>query len=156
MKHIITIKQGSCFPKVFLYFGYVSIIMGIIFLYENVIVGVGIIAIACFVVFMPCGMQFNINDKLYKNYFSILGMKMGKWKSYKSYRCITVLTKYMTETTYGGATPISITTRKPYYDLYLLSDTPKEKLLLKRFKNAEDANETLHNLSGKLDIEICI
>lgn len=154
MKNIITINHGFYLPKSFLYFGYILMLIGIVSLYENMYKGIGLIALGGFMAFTPCGIQLRVKDKLFRNYVSILGIKTGNWKSLKPFVFIALVGSRIAETTLGASTPVSVTTTEKVFNICLLSETHKEKLILKQCKDAEKAKFALKELSQKLGLEI--
>jgi hypothetical protein len=118
------------------------------------VAGVVIVIVGCLLSFTPWGTQLDPEKKLYRTYTSLLGLKTGKWSSLKSYPFIAILSGRTSETIHGGRTPASVTISEKYYDIYLLSASHRDRLLVKRFKDSEQSKKEIRTFAKQLGVEI--
>jgi hypothetical protein len=148
----IRIKSGRYFPKPFIYLAYAMIIFGVFLSFENIL-GIAIIVIALFLAFAPQIIEIKADEKLYRNSLSIFGLSLGNWQSYKDFPYISLIKNDIIETTYGGRTNRSVSTKNRYYFLCLLTRNHRLKIVLNSYKDKSQAIKELEKYSEILELE---
>lgn len=156
MKNILTHSFGKSFPSSFVFTGYIFILVGIIIVYNNLIVGLITVLIGTFIGFTKSGIQIDPERKLYRKYDSFFGLMRGKWESMQAYKSIALL-KYKEESaTLSRSNRRAVTSSDILFDICLLNENHRKKLPIKRLKSKEEATEDLKKLSTLLGFSISV
>lgn len=153
MKYIINNKIENLFPPPAVFAGYVFLIIGTLYLIVNIFVGIGLLLSGGFISFTFSGVQIYIEDKKYKVYTSLYGIKIGKSKSLNEYLFLAVLSSNQSYGLYSMSN-ISMSDTKIYYDICLLNSTQRQRLVIKRHKNFEKANLDAKEIADKLEVQL--
>jgi len=153
MKDIIKNNHGTVFPPAMVFAGYILLAFGIIVVITHWILGVILLFVSVFISFSFYGIDVDTDTKKYKEYSIYFGIKCGKWFSLDKFLFLTVLCNNEVYEIHSRA---NITTSESvrFYDVYLLDKQHREKLLLKKFKNADSAEDYAKKISGILDLEL--
>ena len=100
------------------------------------------------------GILINVHEKTYKNYTSILGYKQGSWKTIKPYPYITILRQQVSTYAHSRSNRTTQTSSHLYYDIYLIDETKRNRVHIKRMKDETEARNSLKELSDLLDVKI--
>lgn len=154
MKNILTHSFGKSFPPSLTFSGYVFMTIGIITLFSQIIIGSILLIIGAFVGFTKSGIQINLEDHSYRDYNSFGGLKQGKWKSLSPYKYITLLVAKEVSATLSASNRRAITGSNTYYDICLLNDNHRKKLVIKRIKDKQLAASEVRELSALLHLPL--
>ena len=134
--------------------GYIAIVFGLLSSFESVITAVIIILVGVFLGFSKAILEIEPKSKRLRNYPFLMGLKLGSWSSYKEYNYVSILRRNVSETTFGGRTNKSVTTKDIFFDICLLNDNHRKKLTVKRFKSKEEALNEIERLSTDLGLDV--
>lgn len=133
--------------------GYGILTVGVLITLGNPIIGLLVVLVGGFISFTSTGIQIDVENKKYKHYSSYYGIKQGQWKTLDSYPCLAILQSRQSSTTHSIGNISSITNSENYYDIYLLDKTHRQKLLIKRLKNKEQASKDAKEFAENLGVE---
>lgn len=153
MNTIIEIKQGRYFPKPAVLGGYIFLFFGIFSVFDNWPLGLSLLLLGIYLSLTFCGVEIDLNKKLFREYVQYFGIKSGKWIELDKYSDLSIL-KSKEKSTIYSRTNIATSDSTIYYDLFLLSKSHRTKILLKRYSNKEEALEEGNNYAIKLDKEL--
>jgi len=150
---IIDNHLGRVFPAPALIGGYLFLIFGFLGLISGYLIGLVIALIGAFVCFSFSGIQVDLNTRRIKLYTSYFGFKKGETKDLTLYPFICIFKSNKSYSVYSR-TNRSTSYSEITYDIYLLTKTHKEKVLLKIEKGQESAIESAKKLAALLDLEV--
>ncbi|MFC2125093.1 hypothetical protein ACFLU5_09800 [Bacteroidota bacterium] len=115
-------------------------------------IGLGISLISIFMITAERGIIIDFEIKKYKNYWGLLGLKFGSWKSLPEVEDV-VFTKYKEGTSYHRQGSASILRGKERHCAYLMYHDSRRKILASvadQFRAEEDARY----LADQLEVPI--
>jgi len=151
---IINNKFGKAFPPAMAFSGYVILAAGIVLMWENFWYGLLIAVVGGLICFTKSGVLIDCSNKRYKDYSSFYGIKQGKWESVTPYPFIAILHRNISTTAFSQGNRPGTTGSNIYYDIFLLNNTHRKKVLIKRLKDKEGAITEAKELAVKLDLEM--
>lgn len=151
---IVEFKTGRYFSRPLLFLGIVGVIVGIIGLFTNPIVGVFFLLFGAFFNFSVGGRQINCVSRQYRDYLSIFGSKVGSWEPLGDYPYIAAMRNMESQQTFMVPTTQSTSETNLYFEITLLSESHRQKFLLKRFDNKEKAKAELELFGSMLNLEV--
>lgn len=127
----------------------------------GIIIGVIMVLIGLVGLTFTYGAQVDVNNNRYRDYISILLVKMGKWKSLNLYPYITVLKTNKGRSAFAGL-PMSAmaaaTGSADYSDgefaVYLLNKSHYQKIEIELHDDIKKAKERLSFFASKMNKEI--
>lgn len=153
MKTHFSVTFCPTFPSHLIVVGYLLMLIGLLILLTNLIVGLALAGIGSFLSFARNGIEFNPTERLYKSYTSYSGLKMGQWKSYKSYPHLAILRRTIARSRTSRMGVSREVGRDIYYDIFLLDKSHRAKLLVSRQNNPEEAKRKARLLTEHLKVE---
>lgn len=113
------------------------------------IFGLLLLAIAfCFT-----GIEFDVEKKLYREYYRMLLFKFGKWQSYEAYKYISIQGVMLSSNTDLPQMPFATGgNKKQTAKLMLLNEQHNKKLLVIYSKDSAKINHIIKELSEKLQL----
>lgn len=154
MNKILTHDYGKSFPPAMSFAGYIFAVAGIIASVNNVFLGALFIIAGIFIAFSRSGIQIDLSNKTYRSYNHLFGIKQGKWKNLEHFAYITLLRNKEGTSALSRSNRRAVTSSNLYYEITLLNSTHREKRSIKRFKNKEEALESLKELSELLNLPV--
>ena len=153
MEENINNNHGTIFPPAMVFAGYIILVFSVFTLMSHWVFGLLLMLFSIFICFSFSGIDINIIEKKYRVYEKFLGIKSGKWLALDKFLYLTVLHN---REVYEMHSMPNVTTSesKHFFDVYMLDKTHREKLLIKRFKDANNALSYAKNLSTMLNIEL--
>lgn len=145
-------KIDKFFPLGVVYIGYVLLLFSLPVLISDFLIGVTLILFGSLLSFTFNGLQIDKVKKEYKEYTNYLGVYFGKWKSLDSYSCL-VITRTLGYKTYSRGQAEANTSDK-YFEIYLMSENHRLRILINRFKNKEIAIKKANDLEGRLNFNL--
>lgn len=96
-------------------------------------------------------LEIKPEEQLYRSCTSLFGLRRGKWQSFETYPYLAIIKKRisMVANSRMANQPIK-TAEDDYYDLILLNENHRKKILLRRFKNSNEAQGEAEYLSKQL------
>lgn len=101
--------------------------------------------------FKSSGTEIDLEKRLYRPFTSSFGFKRGDWVSYATYPDIAVLHGKEGFTAYSRGM-VELSVADTVYDIYLLSEDHRKRLILTRCKSAELAEKDCQELAKKLGL----
>ena len=161
MKKIIDSKIENYFPSAMSFVGYFLIFLGLLFLYFQsygfrislFLVGLTFLFIGINISFAKSGIQIDPDEKKYREYYGLFGLRYGKWKALDKFKYLTILHNRETVSTYSRSNR-SIDISDLWFDICLLNENHRQKLIVMRFKSKDKAIEKIKNLSALLGFDV--
>jgi len=155
---ILNNDLGIYYPKGAKWFGYFLGVKGLAWTISGLAGNTGIIIgpicllIGTYLAFSRYGVQFDPLLRTYREYRSYLGLKWGSWKSYELYPDMAVLRKNMTTRTESRHNIVALTEKKTVYDICLLSQNHRKKLIVKQLSSSKLAQTHAKELAQELGL----
>jgi hypothetical protein len=150
---IIKNYLGLAFPSSALIGGYLFLFFGIIGLLNGRMVGILIAMLGAFVCFTYQGIEINIGNKTIRKYTAYFGFKRGQAKDLTAYPFVCIFKSNKTHKMYSR-TNRTLSYSEITYDIYLLSQTHKEKILIKIEKGEENAISAAKRIADDIGIKL--
>lgn len=155
MKTQYTYKFGNYFPVKIIVFALLFMLYGF-YLINSDFIGVG-----CFLIigsFLIATTKYGVeiikenSSKKYRTYYTYFGVKTGKWTSIENYPYIAILNKKMSYNMSSlGAKSLKFT--EEFYEIYLLNQTHRHKLLIKSSSDLEEISNGIKKIAQDLNVE---
>lgn len=134
--------------------GYIVVLFGIVGVGENIYSGVGFLILGLWFAFTNGVIELDSETKRFRQYPFLFGVKLGRWRSVVEYKDIAVLGSTINETTYGGMTSRSVTTKNKGFEICLLTQSHRKKIVIARFKNKEKAVKMRNEIGECLHLRV--
>ncbi len=144
---------GFVFPVPVLIGGYILLILGIGYLISGNPVGILIALAGAFVSFTFTGVQIDIKNQTFRQYISYFGLKTGKFKDLQRYPFICIFKSNKVQQTYSRSNRAA-SSNETSYDIYLLNQTHKEKIMIDSKSEHEHAVQTARELANAIGIQV--
>lgn len=154
MAKTLTFINGKFFPRSARGAGMFFIGISFIVLFLNFIVSLILCSLGVIIVSTDYGIVLDIEHKKFCDFTRVLGVRMGKWKSFEQYVNISILKINQSEESYllGGAAPL--VNKEYFFDIYFLNKSQRKRHLICRFKSQSEAMERGKDLSTVLNMKI--
>jgi hypothetical protein len=96
------------------------------------------------------GTEIDIENKKFREYGSAFGIKSGKWNSMKALPFLSLMTSRSGHSVYSR-TNHSTTDVDDYYDVCLLNQNHRTKIVIQKFTAKKEATEFINDFSSKLN-----
>ncbi len=100
------------------------------------------------------GIEFNLQNKEYREYYTLLFVKFGKWKSYTDYNSLSyhgvTLRKTISTRSRASVDLNAVTQTK----VFLINEGQNKKLFIKYTVTPQETEALIEKLSAKLDLPI--
>lgn len=146
-------KIATVYPKNAILFSYFVMFLGLLLLTKGLfIVGLLVLLIASYFSFSFYGVAINKEKTLIKEYISPLGLgfKIGKEKNLQQFPYLTLISRNLSSKTYGMSS-FSYTDRERVYDICLLNNNHRQKIVIKRLYSREKMHDEINYLVNLLD-----
>jgi len=150
---IINNYLGLAFPTPALIGGYLFLTLGLIGLLSGHIAGLLVALVGGFVCFTYSGIEINIKNKTIRQYTSYFGFKKGETRDLTTYPFICIFKSNKTHTMYSRSNR-AVSYSETTYDLYLLNQTHKEKVLIKVEKGEDNAIKKAKEIADSIGIKL--
>ena len=152
----ISAKTEYLFSPPGIYAGYGFMILGVVSSVLTVsAVGVFGILLGVFLSLTHYGVKLDTANKRLKQYFSVFGIRTGKWEDVYLYPYLCIMKSNTSYTAYGQ-TSIGSTYSDTSFDVYILDKTHRNKIKLQTFSDQEKALANAKALAQKVGIEYTI
>jgi hypothetical protein len=141
------------FPTSALIGGYLFLTFGIIGLVSGRIVGLLIALLGAFICFTYSGIEINIGNKTIRKYTSYFGFKKGEMKDLTAYPFVCIFKSHKTHKVYSR-TNRALSYNEVTYDIYLLSQTHKERILIKIEKGEGNAIKSAKKIADDIGVKV--
>ncbi len=146
-------KLGHSFATPVLFVSIVFSLFAVFISYNEPIFGIIILLISSFFWSASYGIEINIRAKKYREYSSAFGLKWGNWLSLDKLPFVSIMTVREGMTVFSR-TNQSTTLVENKFGIYLLSNSHREKVLIRKFNDDKDAKEFLKDAATKLSKEV--
>jgi hypothetical protein len=151
MEKTISHHIGFSFAFPLIVFGICAIILGVSVVANNPIWGLGLIGAGGFVASSTYGSQIDKARNQYREYSAYFGIKSGAWKPLEKMPFISILSS-RSGFRIHSLTDRTTTALRDDFDVCLLNESHRHKVIVQKFKSKVEALEYAKVLSEKLDI----
>jgi len=155
MKPLIDNKIENILPTAGIFAGYALISIGLISLFNNLLIGVVVLILGLIMIFTYNGVQIDVPNKRIRNYTKCLGLLIGKWQGLDVFTDIAVLQTNETSRALSLAN-VALKESEKYYDVFLLNKSHRIKFRIKRCLEKSMAIEDAQSIAGLLELEYSI
>lgn len=148
----ISIRYGFSFAMPIVLVASIVTILGAVNSFESPIFGIALIFASIFVWSSDYGIQIKVNEKQYREYGSVFGIKRGEWEPLESLPFLTVLKNREGMTVYSKSNR-STTNIDEKYCVYMLNATHRKKVLVQKFDTKDLAIDNAKKISVQLNKE---
>lgn len=153
MEDYIDNKTGKSFPQAAINGGYIFILFSPVFVMDSPLIGVALFFVGLLVSFTVSGVRIDLKNKKFKEYTRYYWIKIGNWISLKQYPFITMMNiRESSEAFSFSKNDTSLD--NILYGIYLLDNKQTNKILIKKFKDKDEAILELSELAGKLGVRV--
>lgn len=145
-----TVSSGIRFGTNLSLLGIVVVAFGIFSIYDaEYLIGALEIAFGVMVAFGDNGIQFNLSNQKYREYYGFIIIKLGLWKPVNKFDLVEIKRAKSKQTLFSRSG--ERTFRQNSYDVYLGSTQSKTELLVARFTKLKYAQEFMIEYGKKLN-----
>ena len=143
MNKIIDNKLEKFFPTAMSFVGYFLTALGLFILVNSgFIAGSIFLILGLNIAFATSGIQIDPKKRLLRSYYGLFGLRFGKWKSLDDYKYLSVLQTRESTSTYSRSNR-DITVMDLWFDICLLNENQRNKLIISRLKSSDEAVKEL-------------
>lgn len=150
---IIRNNFGKVFPSAAVFCGYIFMIFGLFSLLFGSLLGIVILILGGFGVFTATGVEIDIANRQFRPYTSYFGFKSGQWKGLLNYPYLCVFKSTKKFTMFSQAN-VSTSYTETGFDIFLLNQSHRERVLVSIANTKEDAIAAANVLASQLKIEV--
>jgi hypothetical protein len=154
MNRYIDNITGKSFPQPAINGGYVFILFSPVFVYmKSPEIGLVLFLLGLLVSFSVTGVRVDIEKKQFKEYTRYFWIKFGSWKNLTEYPFITIITEQESSIAFSFKNDDS-DMNEAVYGIYLVNASKTHKIMLKKFKDKDEAMLELPKLAGEMGIKV--
>ena len=101
---------------------------------------------------MVSGIEINCTSRKYRLFKSVLGLKKGEWKNIDFFKGIIIRAKSGSKELMGPNLALMPTVRGMSFDIYMVDETHRKKLLIKSFKSKSKGLDFAKKLSSQVNL----
>lgn len=154
MKNILDEKTGFLFPPTSKFVGQIAFVVGVLAIFLAPLTGFFFAAVGAYVGFSKSGVLLNPEAGTYQDYVSVFGLRFGKHKSYSEYPFLSVMRNKITSKAFSITNRNTATGSDLFYDVYLLNQSHRKRVLVRRYSNLHDAKTSAQDLGKQLSKDI--
>jgi hypothetical protein len=147
-------KLGPLFPPTLRFVGKIVLGAGLLSIAFIPLIGLFLFLVGGFIGFGVSGVMLYPSEALYQEYIGLFGLRYGKKKSYLQYPYLSVMRTKVTSSAYSRSNRSAVTGADLYYDVYLLSESHRERILLRRYSSQFEAKEKAQELGVVLSKKV--
>jgi hypothetical protein len=153
MPEILKSKIGNPFPIPVLIIGVILTLGSLLVVAESSLVAVGFVLVGLLIWTSSYGTEIDITNRRYREYTSFFGLKRGQWFGLEDMPYLAILKSRSGNTVYSRSNQ-STTDLDDYYDVCLLNETHRKRVVLMRFKSNDEASKYAQNIESKLGLTL--
>lgn len=154
MEEYIDNKTGRSFPQAAINGGYVFILFGPIFIFMgSTLIGLVLLVAGFLVSFTLIGVRFDLKNHRFKEYTRYFMIKIGNWIPQNDYPFITIITDYESTGAFSFSKD-SEAMSNVVYGVYLLDQSKTHKILIKKYKDQDQAMLDLPELASEIGVKV--
>ncbi len=154
MKDKLEWETGALFPPALAFVGKLVFAIGLVSILFAPLFGVFVLAVGGYVGFGKTGVELLPEQDKYREFTKIFWFRFGKPKSYKDFPFLSVMRTKLTSSAYSLTNRSASTGSDLYYDVYMLSQSHRSKVLIRRFSALHDAKVSAQELGAILSKEV--
>ena len=125
------------------------------FVLHSIIVGLILMILGIYLALSHTGIDVDLKKRRFRYFTSHFGIKEGKWKFFKYYPYLSILTINQKHTKYS-TTGVPFSSKLKVFRVYLLNEKHTDKILIKEFLNKLPAEEYIKTLAEELSLKVDI
>ncbi len=146
-------QLNHTFPPSMRIAGWVIAVLGVIFAIESFILALPVILLGGFIATAINGITIHVKPKTYNSYTSLFGIRLGKQKTLKGYRFVSIIKRSVSHTTYSRANVPHTSAKENLHEVCLLDHSHRRKLRVGRFTSLEKARVAAKEISLALEMK---
>ena len=148
---IMQFSFGYLHPPQMRFAGYIVIAVGFGAVVTGRLLGLLALVFGYWLTFRSSGTEIDILTRRYRPFTRSFGVKKGKWQSYASYPDLAVLRGKEGFTAYSRGM-VELNMAETVYDIYLLSEDHRRKLILNRCSSTQTAEDEGKELAEQMGL----
>ena len=144
-------KIGNSFPTTLVIVGVIAVLGSVIEMFTNPIIAIILLLVGLFICTSSYGTEIDVTNKKYREYGSIYGLKRGSWFDLKTMPYIAILRSRSGYRMYSTSNR-STTDTTDFYDVCLLNQSHRKKVVLMKFKSNDEALKFASNMESQLGV----
>lgn len=153
MKQYIDNITGKSFPQAAINGGYVFILFSPVFIKDSPLISAALFFGGLLLSFTVTGSRIDLKNKRFKEYTRYFWVKIGSWTSLENFPFITLITSREASEAFSFKKDDS-ENDELVYGIYLLNRERSQKVLLKKFKDKNQAILELSDFAKKLGANV--
>lgn len=144
-------KIGNSFPTTLVIVGVIAVLGSVIEMFTNPIIAIILLLVGLFICTSSYGTEIDVTNKKYREYGSIYGLKRGSWFDLKTMPYIAILRSRSGYRMYSTSNR-STNDTNDFYDVCLLNQSHRKKVVLMKFKSKDEALKYASKLESPLGL----
>lgn len=144
-------KIGNSFPTTLVIVGVIAVLGSIVEMFTNPIIAIILLLVGLFICTSSYGTEIDVTNKKYREYGSIYGLKRGSWFDLNTMPYIAILRSRSGYRMYSTSNR-STTDTTDFYDVCLLNQSHRKKVVLMKFKSKDEALRFASNMESQLGV----
>ena len=144
-------KIGNSFPTTLVIVGVIAVLGSVIEMFTNPIIAIILLLVGLFICTSSYGTEIDVTNKKYREYGSIYGLKRGSWFDSNTIPFIAILRSRSGYRMYSTSNR-STTDTTDFYDVCLLNQSHRKKVVLMKFKSKDEALKFASNMESQLGV----
>lgn len=145
---------GSLFPPTVKFVGRIVFVAGVLAMFGLPLIGIFLMLAGAFVGFSVTGVKLFPAEGAYQLYIGLFGLRFGKRKSYQNYPFLSVMRTKVTSSAFSVTNRNASTGSNLYFDVYLLSQSHRERILVRRYSSQFEAKQKAQELGTVLSKKV--
>lgn len=146
-------KIGKSFPTTLVFVGAIAVLGSLIEMFTNPLLAIILLLVGLFICTSSYGTEIDVTNKNYREYGSIYGLKRGSWFDLNTMPYLAILKSRSGYRMYSTSNR-STTDTTDYFDVCLLNQTHRKKVVLMRFKSKDEALKFASNIESQLGVAL--
>lgn len=144
-------KIGNSFPTTLVIVGVIAVLGSVVEMFTNPIIAIILFLVGLFICTSSYGTEIDVTNKKYREYGSIYGLKRGSWFDSNTMPFIAILRSRSGYRMYSTSNR-STTDTTDFYDVCLLNQSHRKKVVLMKFKSKDEALRFASNMESQLGV----
>ena len=153
MNGIIKNRIGFSFPGLIVFMGFTAMLSSLFIMVESPILGLLVLILGSFLGTSSYGSEIDVINNRFREYGSVFGIKKGKWFNLNSMPFLGIFKSRSGYLIYGRSTN-STTVIDDYFDVCLMSNSHRKRIVLQKFKTKEEALNFTEMLEKKIEVKL--
>lgn len=150
MENKITSRMGFSFPFHILLGSISMSVAGIVAVFENPLLGIGLIVVGSFFWSSSYGSQIDFDKGVFREFGTIFGIKRGEWKKLEKLKDVTILVGQQKTAIMANVVQVGTST-DDRYEVCLLNESHRVRIVIQKYKDLEEAKTFAASLATKMN-----